>query len=335
MGTEFAILIVHYGRAQTTAECVKSIYEVYKENETSPFILVVDNDSLANPIASHIQFYPSVKVITLNRNVGFGEANNIGHRWIYENERFEHLIFLNNDTVIFDESLTRLSHVLRDSHPSVIATVPKIVFMHDPEEVWCGLGKLNAVNLDPAVKLQIGSDIKDKPVDTDFGSGCCMCIRMRDRIFSNGVFLSALFLYEEDVELCWRFKKAGRNILYIDFAVVKHSVGLASKVKGEEKLYGLDPRRERFSEILYYRVRNKILVNHIHLNSFKRCVFWFFYLPKLFRIFLRCLLVGRARVFFLTVKNSILDSRSILASSDTVYSLPPQRIGLPGKDNQY
>jgi N-acetylglucosaminyl-diphospho-decaprenol L-rhamnosyltransferase len=64
--------------------------------------------------------------------------------------------------------------------------------------------------------------------DVDWVSGACMAIR-RLAFSSVGGFDPGYFMYVEDLDLCWRLRRAGWRVLYLPAASVTHVGGVSSR----------------------------------------------------------------------------------------------------------
>lgn len=111
-----SIIIVAWNNWNDTLQCLSSIFSLTR-NPTFEVILV-DNGStdmtrdLAPIIADR---FPPLRYLRLERNLGFSLGNNAGA----EIARGEHLLFLNNDTIILEHDwLGNLASAL-ESHPRI------------------------------------------------------------------------------------------------------------------------------------------------------------------------------------------------------------------------
>ena len=84
-------LIVTYNGENHIKTCINCIRKFDKDG----FILVIDNASNDNTINIANTSFPS-KVIKLNKNLGFGKANNIGLKYLY-NKGFKYFYLVNQD----------------------------------------------------------------------------------------------------------------------------------------------------------------------------------------------------------------------------------------------
>ena len=105
-------IIVTYNGAQWYNRCFGSL-----QRSTIPVdIMVVDNasqDGTADWIAAH---YPEINLIRLDKNLGFGQANNIGMRYALDHG-CDYVFLLNQDAWLDSpDTLTKLVSIYND-HP--------------------------------------------------------------------------------------------------------------------------------------------------------------------------------------------------------------------------
>jgi N-acetylglucosaminyl-diphospho-decaprenol L-rhamnosyltransferase len=68
---------------------------------------------------------------------------------------------------------------------------------------------------------------RTQATDVDWVSGACFLVR-RDAFESVGGFDESYFMYVEDVDLCWRLRRAGWSVCYEPTASVTHLQGLST-----------------------------------------------------------------------------------------------------------
>lgn len=105
-------IIVTYNGAQWYERCFSSL-----QRSTIPVdIMVVDNasqDGTADWIAAH---YPEINLIRSDKNLGFGQANNIGMRYALDNG-YDYVFLLNQDAWLHtNDCIERLVQVA-ENHP--------------------------------------------------------------------------------------------------------------------------------------------------------------------------------------------------------------------------
>lgn len=116
------IIIVNLNGSIHLSELFASIKKQTYDNFE---VVFVDNGSADDSIAKAKEIYPNVKVVALDRNYGFAEANNIG----YEVANGDLILLLNNDMAISEKFIELLvQEVLMDKDNKIGAVSPKILF---------------------------------------------------------------------------------------------------------------------------------------------------------------------------------------------------------------
>lgn len=159
-------------------------------------------------------------MIQLTSNVGYGEACNIGAR----NSSGINLVFLNNDTVVGEGWLSELVHPLK--HERNGATCSKVTLPGTPETIdSCG-----GVSDVYGFAWNRGKGEVDRGQYDDLGEcfyavGSSLAVR-RDVFEATGGFDKELFMYIEDVDLSWRIRLLGFDIVYVGTSKVQHRSGI-------------------------------------------------------------------------------------------------------------
>lgn len=94
-----AFVILHYLDINITIKCIKSIQEVITYNDYK--IVVIDNGSGNGTGEKLINLFASdnkIKVICLEKNLGFSAGNNVGYRYAKEKFYADYIVVINNDT---------------------------------------------------------------------------------------------------------------------------------------------------------------------------------------------------------------------------------------------
>jgi GT2 family glycosyltransferase/glycosyltransferase involved in cell wall biosynthesis len=120
MGIQASIIILTYNNLDYTRMCLESIYE---KTEASEFeLIVVDNASTDNTphfLQEYASERPNLKVIFNKVNQGFARGNNIGAA----EATGDHLVFLNNDTVVTKGWLSDLLRHLQNMAVGMVGPV--------------------------------------------------------------------------------------------------------------------------------------------------------------------------------------------------------------------
>ena len=239
---DLSIIIVSFNTRGLLIDCLNSIYNC----ATPPNgyeVIVVDNASSDDSVASVEKQFPSVKIIVNKDNLGFAKANNLGAA--IASGRF--LLFLNSDTVLNRYSLVKPVKYLKN-HPSVGALTIKLFLKNGnidrdnhrgfPTPIasinhFLGLAKLfpkstffNQYHLGNSGYNHIHS------IPVTAGS----FLMMPTAIFKNlGGWDEAYFFYGEDIDLCFRIVAAGHKIIYYPKVSAIHLKGASSGLRSETK----------------------------------------------------------------------------------------------------
>lgn len=229
---DLSIIIIHYKTLSTTLACLASIKQ--SDDTLKKEIVVVDNASGDNSINQIKKKYPEITTIINKTNLGFGVANNLAAK----QARGEYLLFLNSDTLVKKDSLRLLVQQAK-SHDANVASCKLL----NPDGTLQPQGGalptmasllVWATGIDdvPLAHLLITSYQHRNPKyfshDHRVGwiGGTAFLIR-KNVFLEVGGFDPNIFMYGEDVELCYRLREAGYAIDYFSSPEVVH-IGQAS-----------------------------------------------------------------------------------------------------------
>jgi GT2 family glycosyltransferase len=218
-------VIVSYNSASSLSRCIDS---VSREGITQ--FIVVDNDSTDGSW----QAVDPVRVIRNKDNRGFAAAVNQGVSLL--ERRAEFLLLLNPDAWLGAGSLRALQDALVEDG-SAAAAGPTILNL-DGEKVvsarrfpsaWKDIvEKLRLTRLFPPGTrrhlFQGALLADDTPQQVDWVSGACMLVRRTVWDQLQG-FDEGFFLYGEELDWCWRARRAGWRVVYQPASRVTHIGG--------------------------------------------------------------------------------------------------------------
>ncbi len=230
-----AVIIVNYNVRDLLDRALRSLHETAGTliNE----IWVVDNASTDDTVDYLAQHWPNVNLIVNKDNRGYSQANNQG----IKKSQSDYILVLNPDTEVQRGALQELVEFM-DSRPQAGVCGPKIISPQGFFRPECrrgfptplaafsrlfGLaslfprsrvfGKYHLTYLEPDYEAQV-----------DALSGACMMVR-RKVTEEVGYFDEDYFLYGEDIDWCWRMKKAGWEVWYIPRASIIHIKGASMR----------------------------------------------------------------------------------------------------------
>lgn len=212
-----SIIILSYNTKALLQKCITSLY--YSLDNVDYEIIVVDNASSDESVAMVKKKFPKVVVIENKENDGFSKGNNKG----VKHAKGEYILFLNSDTTVHNDALKDLlAYMKQNSHIAVAAGV-----LENPDgsqqRAYGNFYSLFSVFLmlfgrEKGEMLRYQSD---KMQSVDWVTGACMLVK-KDIFDTIGGFDERLFMYLEDMELCYRIKKMNYSVIHYPLFRVTH-----------------------------------------------------------------------------------------------------------------
>lgn len=227
---QLSIVTINYKKPQLTVACIASLYKQYAEQfEKNLFeVIVVDNFSQDDSVAVlekeiKKQKYKNVSVVANTVNSGFGGGNNFG----VKHAKGEVVLLLNNDTVVGEGLDSMLVWFL--DHPEVGILGGPLKNKNGSEQSSVG----SFFSLFQTFLLLVGWEtFKKNPqriTRVDWVKGALLMIR-KDLYETLQGFDEQIFMYTEDMELCYRARQIGvQTYFYPDVAVIHEDQGSSSR----------------------------------------------------------------------------------------------------------
>ena len=202
-------------------------------------IYVIDNDSTDDSVKFLEQNFPTIKIIKNKKNTGFAGGYNEGLKQISE----EIYCLLNSDVEVTENWIQPIIELFI-KNTEIAAIQPKIrSFEADQYFEFAGAGGGLIDNLGyPYCRGRIFEKLEeDKGQYNDeteifWASGCALFIRKEDYWSMNGLD-ERFFAHQEEIDLCWRLKNAGRKIYYCGKSTVFHVGGGTLNKQSPQKTY--------------------------------------------------------------------------------------------------
>lgn len=243
------IILVNYNGLEDTIECIQSIK---RSNYNNFEIIVIDNASKED--ATSLSCYENVIYKKLDKNVGFGAANNIGADIAIENN-CDLLLCLNNDTIIEKDTLGIL---VENTDDETIIT-GAIYYYSEPDELWYGGGEVSRYKGNFRHKKYMISK------KVSFISGCC--IMLTANCYKDiGLFDSVYFMYYEDSDFSLKAMQHGYQLKYIFEAKIYHKVS--------KSISGVTGLKD------YYLTRNRLYILYKYKSYFAWTAIVYFYFTR-------------------------------------------------------
>jgi len=266
---DLCIIILNYFNDQDTIECVRSVFS--SEEIDPPFIVVVDNSDGKSRLFEHLNFYPFLKILIPEKNLGFGMGNNLGIKWAADHLCFKYLMILNNDTLLETLSLARMLS-FAENNQSVALFAPCIITSDESPRIWYAGGGMNSCRITPVINfIEVPySDVILCDSLTEFASGCAMMISSEKIDFSQPLFDPVFFMYDEDVELSLRLVKSGMTMAFISGAIVVHKCQGSQKSNDKKKINQLSPDNINLLFYLKNTIKNRFYILDKHFAGSER-----------------------------------------------------------------
>jgi GT2 family glycosyltransferase len=196
-------------------------------------ICLADNGSTDGSDSWAEENFSAIKIIRLNKNHGFAG----GYNRALDQLDSDYYVLLNSDIEVTEGWLDPLISYMEEN-PDAAACQPKILSYHRREyfEYAGAAGGFIDKYGYPFCRGRILDRIEkdegqyDDQCDIFWSSGACMIVRS-DAWKKCGGFDEDFFAHMEEIDLCWRFSKAGFKVGFIPSSVVYH-VGGGSLVYG-------------------------------------------------------------------------------------------------------
>lgn len=222
-----SVVVVSFNARPYLLRCLSSL----AAHVTLPLqIVVVDNASEDGSAEAVRAAHPAAQVVENGANLGFAAACNRGLR----EARAPYCLLLNSDAEVCAGAVEGLAALL-DARADVGIVGPRTVG-HDggpqlsfgpdltPVSEWRQRRLVRALRERRPEAIREVEALCGHEQEPAWVSGACLLAR-KSALEAVGGLDERFFLYEEDVDLCLRVKKAGWRILYTPSAVVMHHLG--------------------------------------------------------------------------------------------------------------
>ena len=231
---DVSIVIVAWNVRQLVYDCLKSVYD---ETQGISFeVLYVDNASEDGSVEMVKSEFPEVRVIENQKNEGFIRANNQAIPF----SQGRYVLLLNSDTIVLDNAIAKTVK-FADEHPegAVVGctvlnpdkTLQRSCFMY-PSILNMFLAATYLYKIFPRSKFFGREEMTwwdfDEVREVETVCGCFSLVR-REAIDQVGLMDEKYFVYADDPDWCYRFKKNNWKILFTPGPRIVHYGGQTTK----------------------------------------------------------------------------------------------------------
>ncbi len=230
-----AIIVIGTNNLSFLPDCFRSISRSDYRNYT---IIYVDNGSTDGSVEYVKNNFPDTMIIENKANLGFPEANNVGIRKAIKLGA-RYVMILNPDTLVDSRCLSSLMAKANDK-----TILQPLILLHDGH-------KTNLVNTGGNILHILGFSycgdyrldarlIKEKSIALSSGAAALIPMAIIKKV---GLFDDTFFLYHEDVDLFWRSRMYGFDIVLEPKALIWHKYSYSRNLN---KMYYVERNRLAF-----------------------------------------------------------------------------------------
>ena len=226
---DISVAIVSYNTRDLLRACLRSLAGREAAGEASLEVIVADNGSSDGSVEMVHAEFPEVQVIETGENLGFGRANNLA----LQNASGRAYCLLNSDAELLPGALS-LPLAALDADPKIGLAGGQLLWpdgraqtSYGDDPTLAGVFReqtfLSALGGATPVAPAVSGEVRD----VDQICGAFMLIRP-EAWREMGGFDPHYFMYNEDVDLNFRLRRAGWRVVFLPDARITHHLGASS-----------------------------------------------------------------------------------------------------------
>lgn len=260
-----AVVILNYNGEEVLKQFLPSVLESDYPNLE---IIVADNGSGDSSLEMLKEEFPEVKIIDLEENNGFAKGYNLAMETVVA----DYYVLLNSDVEVSGNWIMPIIELM-EKDKTIGAAQPKIKSYNDKESFeYAGAagGWIDHWGY-PFCKGRIIATVEkdvgqyDQTEEIFWASGAAFFVRAHLFNALEG-FDADYFAHMEEIDLCWRIKKAGFKIIACPSSVVYHIGGKTLDYQSPHKTY------LNFRNTLYTILKNEPLRKLLWLIPLRLCL---------------------------------------------------------------
>jgi len=280
---DLSIIIVNWNTEELTRQCIRSIYDTL--HDITFEVWVVDNNSSDGSVDMIKKEFQKVSLIENSRNEGFARANNQALKIIAG----KYALLLNSDTIVLGNALSKMKEFM-DAHQHVGVLGCKLLDKNSNlqlsaawfHSLWSLIfgGDVLPLALSRILRLKrfpgqcfLNETQHAILQEVDWVVGACMWVRV-SVLCTAGLLDENLFMYGEEIEWCYRIKKAGWSVMYFPDAQIFHLGGGSGNAGSQEPM-----SRSIFAQRYVFHKHHGLISSSIYdclkfLSSLAKIVIW-------------------------------------------------------------
>lgn len=233
--SKISVIILNWNGNKLLHEYLPSV--VQYSNPDIADIIVADNGSTDESLDTLRREFPTVQINTLGKNYGFAKGYNLA----IQNISTPYCILLNDDVRVTEHWLEPMLEYM-ESNPQVGALQPKLLSDRDPksfEYAGAAGGYLDKYGY-PYCRGRIFDTIEEDKGQYDkvrkimWATGACLMVRTELYRQAGGLD-NDFFAHMEEIDLCWRIRNLGYDIVCIPQSKVYHYGGASLSMGNPHK----------------------------------------------------------------------------------------------------
>ena len=233
---DVSVIIVAWNVRQLLHDCLKSVYE--KTRDIDFEVIYVDNASEDGSVQMVKEQFAEVRIIENDKNEGFIKANNQG----IEIAQGRYVLLLNSDTILLDNAVAKTVR-FADANPDAAVfgckvlnpdrTIQRTCFMY-PSVLNMFLAATYLYKMFPKSRFFGREHMTwwgfDEAREVETICGCFSLVR-KEAIDQVGLMDERYFVYGDDPDWCYRFRKAGWKVMFTPDGRIIHYGGQTTSQK--------------------------------------------------------------------------------------------------------
>lgn len=318
---DVSIVVVAWNVRELLYNCLKSVYEQTKGIEFE--VIYVDNASKDGSVEIVKKEFPEVKIIENERNEGFIKASNQG----IEISKGRYVLLLNSDTLILDNAIAKMVK-FADSHPRSAVVGCKVLTSNKTLQETCFMypSVLNMlISTTYFYKIFPKSRFFGREFITwwDYNDareveaicGVCSLVR-KEAVEQVGLMDELYFVYGDDPDWCYRFRKNGWQIFFTPDAQIIHFGGDTVKRVSSEFILQLHGSKLIFMKLHKGKLLFPFACLLTALFFFSRIPYWL--IKALFHKDSRTRSISTAKTYLIGGCYSLVNWKKLLMNKEAV-----------------
>ena len=263
---ETAVVILNFNGRKLLETYLPSVVKHSHQAE----VVIIDNASTDESILYLNKFYPTLQIVSLDKNLGYAGGYNHGLKFL-NNKNF---LLLNSDVEVTENWLGPILE-FHQSHENVGCIQPKILDWNDKSKFEYAGAAGGFMDKDLFAfcrgrmlsELEVDSGQYDEPLEIFWASGASLFIS--SAVFNDiGGFDEDFFAHMEEIDLCWRLQNRGYTNYCVPQSSVYHLGGGTLSQQNSHKTYlnfrnNLFIITKNFGGVLFFKIFYRMLLDGI------------------------------------------------------------------------